>query len=97
MSFILGMIAWNCIIVWEDTRSTKKMKEQDILRVDFIQYLWAHPGLRFWQALSSWSGYHILAYPIDKSPIDTLIVPDLHDTYYWRGIGDNKYEVKEKK
>lgn len=29
---------------------------------EFIKYLKEHPELRFWQALSNFSGYHYLGY-----------------------------------
>jgi hypothetical protein len=55
------------------------------LDADFLNYLEDHPQYRFWQALANWSHHHIIAYPVNKSPTDLLVIPELNDTWEWKG------------
>lgn len=60
------------------------MKSSAVL-ADFIAYCQAHPELRFWQALLSWSGRNFI-YLSDKNAYDlTNPREELHDTFYWEG------------
>jgi hypothetical protein len=49
---------------------------------DFINYLDAHPQLRFWQALASWSEHQIYARPLTS--ISCVEVDQLIDTWEWK-------------
>lgn len=49
---------------------------------DFTAYCAAHPDERFWQALRSWSGYHLIMVSNDS---DVIGSPGLEDTFYWEG------------
>jgi hypothetical protein len=45
------------------------------LLAEFVMYCAAHPDLRFYQALSGWSGYKLLATkecPVFQDQIDTI-------------------------
>jgi hypothetical protein len=45
----------------------------------FVEYCFAHPDQRFWQALRNWSGFNF----ITASNIGDL--GGSQDTFYWRG------------
>ncbi len=66
-------------------KSAEQWRVEDPIAADFLNYLQSNPQQRFWQALSNWSNHHVLVYPINKSPIDLLGVPDLTDTWNWKG------------
>jgi hypothetical protein len=48
--------------------------------ISFVLYCITHSELRFWQALSGWSGYKIIA---DTPGIDQS------DTFYWEARNGN--------
>lgn len=48
------------------------MAESDKLLNAFVHFCKVNPHLRFWQALSAWSG-------------NRLITADGQDTFYWNG------------
>jgi len=43
-------------VKYQRMRVDKKNKKE---RENFYEYCYNHPNLRFWQALSDWSGFHI--------------------------------------
>lgn len=52
------------------------------LAEEFLAYCKAHPGMRFWQALLSWSELPFIAV-CPKPPGDY----GLQDTFFWKGKG----------
>jgi len=67
-------------MAYSDLTSSRNGKTLD----SFIAYCVAHPQLRFWQALATWSGYAFI-FASDTGPHDlnTFSVYDLNNTYYW--------------
>lgn len=54
---------------------SKNQKQLD----SFVKYCKENPSLRFWQALSSWSGFGIYA-----SNVEPISAPkEFLDTFYW--------------
>lgn len=59
--------------------------------LSFVAFCYMNPQLRFWQALSAWSGYlkiEVVPVPEDtkygRTPIEVHI-----DTYHWEGRDRN--------
>jgi len=86
VSILVGMVLWSFIGVWIENHSKQRFDRDHPVAADFVDYLYGHPRLRFWQALAGWSGNHILAYPMDKSIVDLFTTPDLRDTWEWTDI-----------
>jgi hypothetical protein len=55
-------------------------KNRDTLN-DFADYCFAHPELRFWQALRNWCGFNFVCVTDDGFDDKQRFI----DTFYWKG------------
>lgn len=57
----------------------------DRVLASFIGFCYAHPELRFWQALAAWSGHTILQTKAAMWEFSKKDQKLLKDTFYWEG------------
>lgn len=85
-SFIVGGITTFLGASYLADKEATQMENEHPTAASFFDYIAEYPELRFWQALSNWSGNHILVYPLCYPVIDvTNRIRDLKDTWEWKG------------
>ena len=66
-----------------ETRMNIPFSNNSVMLAEFISFCLENPKLRFWQAVSAWTGCRVFAsHSLSKTG-------KIVDTYYWRGKHDD--------